>query len=364
MARLTGRAIMATSLIFILVLGLLGFSMGAASGALCAFLAPIAVTPAESLLDSSTFSLKVAETADRRLAKSPTQPGSDDRKEHADSNYVPPGYLKVFGDEFDKTQLDSQKWWTRYIYDDGKLDFLNDEQQRYRENNNHVMTGRTVSLMARKTVGDAAAYQSGMVRSKATFRYGYFEARMKVPGGRGVRPAFWLNSARRTSDGKIAWPPEIDIAELVNNGVEDTTHMLHVGLISHGPQQMEVIDADPAFHRDWNYLLVPTSLSDDFHVYSALWENDDTVSIFLDGRRFYKARYKWVYDDGSPAGYAHVILDLAIGGPKWAGRHGIDDAAFPQGLEIDYIRVYQKVGQKMIGADTVGKNLCPAKGGC
>src|SRR5882672_5404479 len=171
MARLTGRAIMATSLIFILVLGLLGFSMGAASGALCAFLAPIAVTPAESLLDSSTFSLKVAETADRRLAKSPTQPGSDGRKEHADSNYVPPGYLKVFGDEFDKTQLDSQKWWTRYIYDDGKLDFLNDEQQRYRENNNHVMTGRTVSLMARKTVGDAAAYQSGMVRSKATFRY-------------------------------------------------------------------------------------------------------------------------------------------------------------------------------------------------
>ena len=187
---------------------------------------------------------------------------------------------------------------------------------------------------------------------------------MKVPGGRGVRPAFWLNSARRDSDGKIAWPPEIDIAELANNGVEDTTRMLHVGLISHGPQQAEVIDAASEFHRDWNYLLAPISLSDDFHVYSALWENDDTVSIFLDGRRFYKARYKWVYDDGSPAGYAHVILDLAIGGPKWAGRHGIDDAAFPQGLEIDYIRVYQKVGQQMIGADTVGKNLCPAQGGC
>jgi len=173
MARLTGRAIMATSLIFILVLGLLGFSMGAASGALRAFLAPIAVTPAESLLDSSTFSLKVAETADRRLVKSPTQPGSDDRKEHADSNYVPPGYLKVFGDEFGGAQLDSQKWWTRYIYDDGKLDFLNDEQQRYRENNNHVMTGHTVTLMARKTVGDGAAADGGYGEAREMFVTGY-----------------------------------------------------------------------------------------------------------------------------------------------------------------------------------------------
>src|SRR5258708_7684190 len=206
---------MARSLIFIFVLGLLGFSMGAASGALRAFLAPMAVTPAESLPDSSTFSLKGAETADRRLAKSPTQPGSDDRKEHADSNYVPPGYVRVFSDEFDGARLDSQKWWTRYIYDDGKLDFLNDEQQRYRENNNHVMTGHTVTLMARKTVGDgaAAAYQSGMIRSKATFKYGYFETRMKIPGGRGVRPAFWVNTARPDSVCKIAWPPEIDIAE-------------------------------------------------------------------------------------------------------------------------------------------------------
>jgi hypothetical protein len=71
-----------------------------------------------------------------------------------------------------------------------------------------------------------------------------------------------------------------------------------------------------------------------------------------------------VYDDGSPAGYAHVILDLAIGGPKWAGRHGVDDAAFPQGLEIDYLRVYQKPGEQRTGADTVGHDLCPAQGGC
>ena len=288
--------------------------------------------------------------------------------EHAqpepDSAQVPAGYVRVFSDEFDERQLDTRKWWTRYIYDDGKLDFLNDEQQRYRETGNHVMTGYSLVLTARKIPGGGAAYSSGMIRSKTTFLYGYFEARMKIPGGVGVRPAFWLNSARRTADGKIAWPPEIDIAEIANNGVEDTTRMLHVGLISHGQQAGDIRYVDPDFRGDQSYWHAPESLAGGFHVFGALWTPDNMVSVFVDGRLIEKAVYKWVYDDGSPAGYAHVILDLAIGGPKWAGRHGVDDAAFPQGLEIDYVRVYQKRGEQRTGSDTVGHDLCPAQGGC
>lgn len=283
-----------------------------------------------------------------------------------DSRYVPAGYTKVFDDEFNESRFDTAQWWTRYIYAGGTLDFLNDEAQRYREDGNHVMTGHSLILMARKTAaknGDVQ-YQSGMIRSKTTFKYGYFEARMKVPGGIGVRPAFWLGPAARASDGKIAWPPEIDIAELANNGVEDTMRDLHVGLISHGPQQATPLDADPGFHRDWNYWAAPASLADGFHIFAALWDRDDTVSFFVDGRRLYKAVYKWVYDDGTAAGNADVIFDLAIGGPRWAGRHGIDDAAFPQGLEIDYVRVYQKAGERMTGRDTIGKDLCPAHGEC
>jgi beta-glucanase (GH16 family) len=232
---------------------------------------------------------------------------------------VPAGYVKVFGDEFNEPRLDTGKWWTRYIYDDGKLDFLNDEQQRYREADNHVMTGHSLILMARKIPGDKnAGYSSGMIRSKTTFEYGYFEARMKIPGGVGVRPAFWLNSARRSTDGKIAWPPEIDIAEVANNGTEDTTRMLHVGLISNGRQAGDVQYVAPGFRGDQAYWRAPESLADGFHVFSALWDRDNVVSVFFDGRLIERAAYNWVYDDGSPAGYAHVILDLAIGGPKWA----------------------------------------------
>lgn len=56
-----------------------------------------------------------------------------------------------------------------------------------------------------------------------------------------------------------------------------------------------------------------------------------------------------------------MLLNLAIGG-QWAGRHGIDDAAFPQGLEVDYVRVYQKAVDT--APSTTGKDLCPSNGGC
>lgn len=276
-----------------------------------------------------------------------------------DSPYVPAGYVKVFADEFNEPKFDTSKWWTRFIYADGMLDHLNDEQQRYRENGNHVMTGHSLILRARK-IGNS--YESGMIRSKTTFKFGYFETRARIPGGVGVWPGFWLNSARRGADGKIAWPPEIDILEIVNNGAEDNTHMLHMVVKSNGAQGLDILYTDPKFDKKWNYWPAPYSFADGFHVFSGLWDSDNTVSISVDGRLLYKAAYHWVYDDGTPAGYAHVLLNLAIGGLQWAGRHGIDDSAFPQGFEIDYVRVYQKPGMQAAGRDDVGTDLCPADG--
>jgi beta-glucanase (GH16 family) len=107
-----------------------------------------------------------------------------------------------------------------------------------------------------------------MIRSKTTFHYGYFEARIKLPGGLGVAPAFWLNSARRLRDGKIAWPPEIDIFEFVINGVEDKTNMLHTGVASTGPQGGKVIFSDTDFHNDWNDWKATYSFADDFHIFA------------------------------------------------------------------------------------------------
>ncbi len=270
------------------------------------------------------------------------------------SPYVPSGYDLVFSDEFDEPQLDTNEWWTRYVYSGGTLNSLsgNGEQETYGESNNHVMTGSTMKLMAYKT--GTGTYASGMVRSKTIFKYGYFESRVKMPGGLGVWPAFWLNPEDQN------WPPEIDIFEFVNNGVEDTVDMLHTGVIDHGAQASSFVYTHPSFDTQWTYWKAPFNIPDAFHVVGLLWDANGATT-YVDGKEIVQRGYKWVHDDGSDAGYAHVLLNLAIGGP-WAGRHGVDDSAFPQGLEVDYTRVYQKAGAHDTSTSTTGQNFCPATG--
>jgi beta-glucanase (GH16 family) len=275
------------------------------------------------------------------------------------SAYVPAGYDLVFADEMNETKLDTSKWWTRYVYGGGTLDRLNDEQQLYREHNNHVMTGSTMKLMGYKVKSGAAGgvnYESGMLRSKDLFKYGYFETRVKMPPGVGMWPAFWLNAETG------GWPPEIDIFEFVNNGVEDKANMLHTGVINHGAQGSSFLFTDPNFNTQWTFYTAPFNFPDAYHVVSLLWDAN-SVATYVDGKMIVKRGTKWVHDNGSDAGYAHVLLNLAMGG-QWAGRHGIDDSKFPQGLEIDYVRVYQPAGKHDKGKSTIGQDLCPAGGGC
>ena len=292
----------------------------------------------------------------------------------ADSSFVPKDYVEVFGDEFNEPALDLSKWWTRYIYNNGMQDSLNDEKERYRENGNHVMTGATLKLVA-KNVRDndprGANYESGMIRSKVTMKYGYFEARIRVPGGVGVWPAFWLNSDA-AADGSLAWPPEVDIFEFVNNGKDDRPNMIHMGAIIRAPQKGpharppgtnpwggDLLYADPKLagtRGGGGEYIAPFNFPDAFHIFALLWDTDDTLTWFIDGKPIMKRRYKWVYPEGKDAPYAHVLLNLSIGG-NWAGRYGIDDTAFPQAIEIDYVRVYQKKGNEKTGKSQLGHDL-------
>lgn len=262
------------------------------------------------------------------------------------ASYVPAGYGLVFNDEFRGTTLNRERWATRYVYSNGQLDHLESEAQRYRDNNNHVLHDGMLSLTAR-AVG--SGYESGMIRSKWETKYGYFEASVRMPKGKGVFPAFWLNSGIRPSDGKLYWGPEIDIFEFVVNGVEDNPNptfknMLHSAVATHGGKiPSTLLAVGPRFDTKWNNYYAPADLTSGFHTVGLEWTPTD-VSVFVDGQLLYQRTYRWIYnDDGSDAGPAHILLNLAIGG-HWAGRHGIDQAAFPQSLDIDWIRVYKKTG--------------------
>lgn len=89
--------------------------------------------------------------------------------------------------------------------------------------------------------------------------------------------------------------------------------------------------------RIWNS---GTNLRERWIEIGAKWTADQ-VCYFVDGVMTACENYRWVTNDGSSANPTTVVMFLAIGAP-WAGRNGIDDAAFPVALEVDYIRVYQR----------------------
>lgn len=318
-----------------------------------------------------------------------------------DSTYlaqIAPGYVKVFADEFPLTWTDSAnvqhtglntgKWWTRYVYSGGTLDFLNDEVARFRESGNHVIdsstvtpTGHTLHLTTKYETDGLLS--SGMVRSKREFIGGYFEARIRKPPGRGQRPAFWLNSGCKVTTADpcfLSWPPEIDILDDSKNAPDDASCCEHAWMThtsgaqtewTNMPQDTSVVYADPNFNTEWNYMWVTNpdgtvhKLDNEFHIWGLLWEitNYQTqtgrISTYLDGKLIVTRKYNWVYDDRTPAGYAHVLVNLAMGG-SYGGD--IDASLIPQAMDVDYVRVYQDPAHKLSKPSSTGTNLCPTDG--
>jgi beta-glucanase (GH16 family) len=218
-----------------------------------------------------------------------------------------------------------REFFTRFVYNQGRLDHFNDEWQRYRDEHNHRFTDPGLDLVARVTDGlRPGGIKSGMLRSRYTQEFGYFESRLKVPPLRGAWLSFWLIAAT----GRV--PPEIDIVEIVNNG-RDTTrrsfHFLH-GRID--DIHYSVLDQYGGYDPGLDFAA-------DFHEFSIEWK-PDVVRHFVDDRLVVERSFPWVHPDGSLPGPAALIINLAIGG-SWPGPPQ-SPGDFPAALSIDYIRIY------------------------
>lgn len=243
------------------------------------------------------------------------------------------GYRLVQDWDFGVTVTDDSQlraaFFTRYIHDNGRLDTLNDEWQRYRDKHNHVFEDAALALVARAPAGVAnGRIESGMLRSKWSGQYGYFECRMKVPGARGLWPAFWLSP----QDQK--WPPEIDVVEIVNNG-RDTTrtsfHFVHDGVKEALPVAHSLLDVHQRYRPGFDY-------QDDYHRFAVEW-TAQRVRHFVDDVLVVDREFRWRHRDGSDGGAAHVLLNLAVGG-QWPGPPPAE--AFPARLLVKHIRVWQR----------------------
>jgi beta-glucanase (GH16 family) len=169
-------------------------------------------------------------------------------------------------------------------------------------------------------------YTSARLTSKnlKSFRYGLIQAKIKLPSGQGIWPAFWMLG---TNIDQAGWPQcgEIDVIE--NFG---TSPAVAHGTI-HGPGYSGADGITASLDTG-------SPLADDFHVYAVSWELD-RIRWYADHTLYHTVTpadlqgNPWVFDHGF-----YLLINVAVGGRFSAPPD--PSAAFPQTMLIDYIRVY------------------------
>jgi beta-glucanase (GH16 family) len=236
----------------------------------------------------------------------------------------------VWSDEFNGaagSSVDAAKW----TFDVGGGGWGNHELETYTNNTENVFEDGDGHLVIRAIKTGGNTYTSGRLKTLGKFdiQYGKIEARIKIPAGQGIWPAFWMLG---NDIGKAGWPTcgEIDIME--NIGKEPGE--IH-GTI-HGPG-----------YSGGNAIGGPFTLpsgarfADDFHVFGIEWL-ESSIGFFVDRKKYFE-----VTPGSLPSGktwvYQHpffLLLNVAVGG-SWPGNP--DDAStFPKDMLVDWVRVFQK----------------------
>jgi beta-glucanase (GH16 family) len=239
----------------------------------------------------------------------------------------------VWADEFDGDTINLDNW----TYDIGGWGWGNGEAQYYtdRPENARLQNGLLV-IEARFERFDDNYYTSARLKTQdlQEFQYGYFEARMKVPEGLGMWPAFWMlgSSFERNEANPIEanWPQagEIDIMEYIGREPD-----LVFGTI-HGPGYAGAGGLGQRFKYE--------GVADEFHTYAIEWDADG-IRWFFDGEQYGEKTPdivgdRWVFDQPF-----FFLLNLALGG-TFPGPIGLD-VEFPKYMYVDYVRVYQPLAE-------------------
>jgi beta-glucanase (GH16 family) len=250
----------------------------------------------------------------------------------------PPTAAPVWSDEFDGpagATFDRTRW----APDGGGTGFGNQEREFYTTRpENIALDGQGHLVFTALAETPSAAFQcwygpcrytSARLKTIGLFAqtYGRFEARIHIPRGQGIWPAFWMLGANVD---QVGWPRsgEIDIME--NIGKEPAT--VHGTL--HGP----------GYSGSGGISGISTiasgAFADDFHVFTVSWEASE-IRWYVDGRLYHRIRpatlpsgTAWVFDHPF-----FLLLNLAVGG-AWPGDPD-GTTTFPQAMIVDYVRVYR-----------------------
>lgn len=238
---------------------------------------------------------------------------------------VPEGYKLVWNDEFDEGTEPGSEWW----YETGAGGWGNNELQNYvagyQDSEQLAAVKDGILTITAKKIGSTV--YSIRMNTNQSWKYGYFEARLKLPSGKGTWPAFWMMPKNYT-----AWPAdgEIDIMEEVGYRPNYVSSAIHCTSYNHTKGTEKT-----------NEMFLETAQTE-YHVYALEW-TEDYIRTYVDGKQlFYFENDKKGNKDTWPFDAAFYLkLNLAWGG-NWGGAQGVDESALPATYHIDYVRVFQK----------------------
>lgn len=235
---------------------------------------------------------------------------------------------QIWADEF---EIDGTPDASKWTFDSGDNGWGNNELQYYTDElkNARVENGILI-IEAHADTNKPKGYTSArlVTKGKAAWTYGYFEIKAKLPKGIGTWPAIWMLTETNPYGG---WPKsgEIDIME-------------HVGFdpaVIHGTVHTEAFNH--SIGTDVGEVKSIPSFNSEFHTYAIDWKSDK-IDFFIDDELYFtfensqKNTAEWPFDHPF-----HMILNIAVGG-NWGGQKGVDPSIWPQRMEIDYVRIFDK----------------------
>lgn len=252
-------------------------------------------------------------------------------------------WVKVWADEFNGDALDLSKWGK----EENNYGGGNNERQAYRTDKKYcVVKDGFLNMHVYRDAhttndGKTQPYSSSRIRTldRADWTYGRYEIRAKMPSGQGIWPAVWMLPSN-SKYGTWASGGEIDIIESRGSKIEETTGALHFG----GPWPRNK-------HVAHSYQFPKGNTAEKFHVYALEWTADE-MKWFVDGKLCQtRKKEEWSSEAAkdnprAPFDQAfHLILNVAVDGGFFKETKQkadlLPDSAFPQTLQVDYIRVYQ-----------------------
>ena len=244
---------------------------------------------------------------------------------------TPAGYTLVWQEEFNASETglpDTEKWW----YETAEPGWVNNELQTYIAGRKGDIVTADVSdgTLKIRAIKDGDRVYSARVNTHEGWTYGWFEASLKLPEGKGTWPAFWMMPTVWSG-----WPDggEIDIMEHVGCVPTEVSSSIHCKQYYHAIGTQKTAARKIA------------SVMEEFHVYALEW-TPEYIRTYVDGELLFEYN-----PDRYPAGRNEktwpfnkpfqLKLNLAWGG-DWGGMYGVDESCLPATYEIDYVRVFQK----------------------